>query len=55
MSDRCEPRKRTVEQLARRAPLQVGDEADAACAALASGVVEEPLPLAHWAAPFDRW
>ena len=36
-----------VEQLARRAPAQVGDEADPACAPFASRVVEEALPFVH--------
>jgi hypothetical protein len=47
MTDRGEPRERPVEQLARRAPPQIGDEADAACAPFAPRVVEEALPFVH--------
>jgi hypothetical protein len=49
VADRIEAGERAVEQLARGAPLHVGDEADATCVALASGVVEEALLVAHCA------
>jgi len=41
MGDGCEPRERTVDELARRAPAGVGDEADAAGVALERPFVEE--------------
>jgi hypothetical protein len=47
MADRGETRKSPVEQLARGAPAQVGDEADPARAPFAPRVVEEPLPFVH--------
>jgi hypothetical protein len=50
MADCRQAGESAIEQLARRAPLQVGDEADTARAALVPRVVEELL-LAHWAAP----
>jgi hypothetical protein len=39
--DGCEPRQRTVDELARGAPAGVGDEADAAGVALELPIVEE--------------
>ncbi len=47
--DRREACERPVEELPRSAALQVGDEADATRAALASGVVEEAWRFAHCA------
>jgi hypothetical protein len=47
VADRGEPCERAVEQLARRAPAKVGDEADPACAPFAPRVVEETLSFVH--------
>jgi len=49
MPDGRKPCKRTVEELSRRATMQVRDETDAACAALASRVVEEASVFVHCA------
>jgi hypothetical protein len=45
--DRREACERAIEQLARRAALEVGDEADATRAAFTSGVVQETVPFTH--------
>jgi hypothetical protein len=47
MPDGREPRERTIEQLARRTPAKIGDEADPTRTALASRVVQEVLRFAH--------
>jgi hypothetical protein len=47
MADRGEIRKSPVEQLARRAPAQVGDQADPACTPFTPRVVEEALSFVH--------
>ena len=46
MPDRCESGERTVEYIARRAPVDVRDETDAARIALSSWVVQKPLQVA---------
>ena len=43
--DRCETGERSIEDVPRRAAVHVCDEPDAACVALASWVVEKPLPV----------
>jgi hypothetical protein len=40
VGDRGEPRESTIDELARRAPSRVGDEADAACVSLDGRVVQ---------------
>ena len=47
MPDGGEPRERAIEELSRRTPAEIGDEADPAGTALASRVVEEVLRFAH--------
>ena len=47
MADGSETRERSIEQISRRTPPKVGDEADPACTALVSRVVEEALPFAQ--------
>ena len=46
MPDRRESGQRAVEHVARRAAVDVRDEADAARIALAPWVVQKPLPVA---------
>ena len=43
--DRCETRKRSIENIPRRTAVHVRDEPDAACVALASWVVQKPSPV----------
>jgi hypothetical protein len=45
--DSREPRECTIEELSRRTPLEIGDEADPTGTALTSRVVEEVLLFAH--------
>jgi len=46
MPDRRKPGERAVEHVARRAAVDIRDEADAARIALSSWVVQKPLPVA---------